>query len=71
VEVKKTRPTLKKKELREQLIQDIAAYPEHKDCKTLLIFVYDPDHYVDNPKGFETDLSKEYNGMVVKVFIVQ
>jgi hypothetical protein len=69
VEVKKTRPTLKAKELGEQLIIDIARYRVHPDCKLLYCFVYDPDGYIKNPQGIENDLSRSDDPFPVKVFI--
>ena len=69
IEVKKARPTLKAKELGEQLIIDIAKHRKHPDCKTLYCFVYDPDGHVGNPKGIENDLSTEGQGFNVKVYI--
>jgi hypothetical protein len=70
VEVKKTRTTLKEKELGEQLIIDIARYQTHPDCKLLYCLVYDPDGYIRNPRGIENDLSKPSNELQVKVAIV-
>jgi len=69
VEVKKTRATLTGKEIGTQLIEDIARYAVHPDCDTLLCFVYDPDGYIDNPRGLENDLSKDTDGVKVRVFI--
>ncbi|MBX7044332.1 MAG: hypothetical protein K1X86_00730 [Ignavibacteria bacterium] len=68
IEAKMTRANLKDKEIGSQLIEDIARYKEHPNCKTLICFVYDPQSYIKNPKGVENDLnkSKELN---VRVFI--
>lgn len=68
VEVKKTRSGLDGKEVGTQLIEDIARYKNHPDCKTLICFVYDPDSIISNPRGIERDLSSE-EPMQVKVFI--
>lgn len=71
IEVKKTRSNLKGKQLGEQLIIDIAKYAVHPDCKLLFCFVYDPDGYISNPAGIESDLNR--NGkdeMNVKVIII-
>lgn len=68
IEVKKTRPTLREKELGEQLITDIERYKSHADCKTLYCLVYDPDHYINNPVGIENDLSRT-NPFPVRVII--
>ena len=68
IEVKKTRETLKDKELGEQLIIDIEKYAEHTDCETLYCFVYDPEGIILNPRGLENDLSRN-ECINVKVFI--
>ena len=69
IEVKMTRKDLGEKEIGSQLLEDIVRYQEHSNCKTLLCFVYDPQGIIRNPHGLETDLSKEINGMIVKIFI--
>jgi hypothetical protein len=70
VEAKKTRESLKAKQLGEQLIIDIERYRAHQGCKTLVCFVYDPEGWISNPRGLENDLNREENGFVVKVLIV-
>lgn len=70
VEVKKTRETLKAKHVGEQLIVDIQRYRSHPDCKKLICFVYDPDGWVANPRGLESDLSRKDEELEVKVLIV-
>lgn len=69
IEVKKTRKSLKAKEVGEQLIIDKAHYSVHPDCKSLICFVYDPDGRISNPVGLERDLEKNNNGLNVKVII--
>ncbi|HEY2093138.1 MAG TPA: hypothetical protein VGJ81_14735 [Thermoanaerobaculia bacterium] len=59
VELKKTRPGLTGKEIGTQLNDDIARYEKHPDCGYLFCIVYDPDHRVTNPRGFENDLARE------------
>ena len=70
IEVKKTRDTLKDKEVGEQLIIDIKKYAQHPDCKILICFVYDPDGLIRNPAAIERDLSGEREGLNVMVLIV-
>ena len=70
IEVKKTRETLKAKQIGEQLIVDIQRYQTHTDCKTLLCFIYDPEGWVSNPRGLENDLNKKDHDFEVKVLIV-
>ena len=69
VEVKMTRDSLGEKDVGGQLIEDIARYAKHPDCKTLVCFVYDPEHRISNPDGIEHDLSGTRDGLPVKVFI--
>jgi REase_DpnII-MboI len=69
IEIKMTRPGLKAKEISNQLIIDIHRYQAHPDCKMLIAFVYDPDVFINNPRGVGRDLSKETDGMRVKVII--
>lgn len=69
IEVKKTRKSLKAKDLGSQLIEDIARYEVHPDCDYLVCFVYDPEGWISNPKGIEKDLSKSNSEMKVKVMI--
>lgn len=69
IELKKTRPTLKAKEVGEQLIVDIARYAEHPDCKCLVCFVYDPENKIPNPDGLESDLERLTDRFKVRVII--
>ena len=69
IEIKMTRNGLKDKELGEQLIIDIAKYKTHPNCKILYRFVFDPEGYIQNPRGLENDLTKEHEGLDVKVYI--
>lgn len=69
IEVKKTRTGLGDRELGDQLIIDIANYKQHKDCKCLFCFIYDPDGIIRNPRGLEKDLMALDEEFPVKVFI--
>lgn len=70
VETKMTRKGLEAKEIGSQLIEDIARYKSHPDCKTLVCFVYDPEGRIANPSGLENDLNCEENDLNVRVIIV-
>jgi hypothetical protein len=69
IETKMTRKGLGAKEIGTQLIEDIARYRKHPDCKSLVCFVYDPDGLVANPTGIENDLATTENGFSVRVII--
>jgi REase_DpnII-MboI len=69
IEVKKSRPGLGAKELGRQLIEDIARYKAHPSCKRLICFVYDPEDRIVNPRGIESDLSRNEGDFGVEVII--
>lgn len=69
VEIKKTRDGMSSKSVGEELIIDSLRYKEHPDCLHLICFVYDPEGYLANPRGIESDLSKEIDELLVSVFI--
>ena len=70
VEVKKARQTLTTRELGQELIVDIAMYQNHPQCRKLLCFVYDLDGLILNPRGVESDLSRQHDKLAVRVMIV-
>ncbi len=70
VEVKKTRASLRDREVGDQLIIDIDRYRLHPDCRRLVCFVYDPDSFLSNSEGLELDLTRDDNGLSVKVIIM-
>ena len=69
VEVKKTSKSLKDKEIGAQLLVDISRYQTHKNIKTLICFVYDPDGFIRKPIGLGNDLMKASSNLEVKVII--
>jgi hypothetical protein len=56
IEVKKTRDKLTDKNIGDELLVDVLRYKNHPDCSTLVCFVYDPDHLINNPAGLKHDL---------------
>lgn len=69
IEIKKSRETLKAKELGEQLIIDIERYGAYSDIQDLYCFVYDPNGWIENPRGLENDLSGSRDDLNVIVRI--
>lgn len=61
VEAKKTKNTQSAKNIGDELIQDIARYREHPDCKILVCFIHDPEGQIQNPEGLRSDLEKQSN----------
>jgi len=36
-------------------------------CRSLICFVYDPQHYLANPAGLIADLSRLHDGLPVRI----
>jgi hypothetical protein len=71
VEPKMTRADLRDKALSDQLIQDVARYGNHPDCRKVVFFVYDPQGFVKNPNGVISDIQKlSSEKLSVEVIIV-
>lgn len=70
IEVKKTRESLKAKQIGDELLIDMQRYQIHPDCKSLVCFVYDPDEWICNPRGLENDLNRDEDGFSIIVIIV-
>jgi hypothetical protein len=68
LEAKMTREGLGGKELGTQLIDDIRRYREHRDCETLVFFIYDPEFRVRNPESLQ-DLAGNEGGVEVRIVI--
>lgn len=69
IEVKKTRNGLEDRELGKQLINDIAKYKSHPECRALICFVYDPEAFIRNPRGIENDLYSQSDDLYVEILI--
>jgi hypothetical protein len=70
IEAKKTRKNLGAKEIGDQLIVDIQKYQLHPNCKILCCLVYDPEGRIGNPASLEDDLSRDEEGLSVRVLVV-
>ena len=58
VEAKITRATLAEKEVCFELMEDAAHYKRNGDCQRLVCLVYDPQGFIKNPRGVETEIRK-------------
>lgn len=70
IEIKMASAKLRDREVGEQLLIDIGRYQAHQNCKTLFCLVYDPGSQIKNAPGLQSDLSKKYNAMDVRVLVV-
>ncbi|ENG3919956.1 malate dehydrogenase [Escherichia coli] len=71
IEVKKTRRSLGANKIGEELLIDMARYRAHPYCETLVCFVYDPEGWVNNPKGVIDDLEGKDTKGKTRVVIAQ
>jgi hypothetical protein len=70
VEVKKTSVKNREKELGNQLIEDITRYKEYPEARILFCFIFDPEHWIENPDGLKNDLEKQSTeNLTVEVII--
>jgi hypothetical protein len=69
LETKMTRAGLKQRQLAEEIAVDKESYRAHPDCRTVVFFVYDPDHRVANPAALEAELSED-DGRLRAIVIV-
>lgn len=70
IEAKMASKDHRKRKIREELILDKEYYSKKEECKILYCLVYDPDEWITNPRGFETDLNEKSYKFEAKVFIV-
>lgn len=72
VELKYARPSMRAKDLGDELTIDIAHYQDHHAISHLICLVFDGSGYIDNPRGIETDLhrDKSDSGLAVTVKII-
>lgn len=70
IEVKRTSINVREKELGDQLLEDIGRYKEYPHANTLVCFIFDPKHWIENPQGLKHDLEKQSTKeLVVEVII--
>lgn len=70
IETKMTRDSLKARKLSQEIIEDKEHYQKHPSCETLYCLVYDPNVLIDNPRGFENDISEKSQNFTCEVTIV-
>jgi hypothetical protein len=70
IELKVATPTLGARQIGEQLLIDIGRYQVLPGVRHLVCLVFDADHFVDNPRGLEGDLSKPTDGLGVTVRVL-
>jgi hypothetical protein len=70
IENKKTSKNLREGEIGKQLIVDIEKYKEYPNVTIMVCFIYDPENWIENPKGLKKDLEQlSTERLNVEVFI--
>ncbi|WP_255153080.1 hypothetical protein [Halorarius halobius] len=69
VEVKLASENHDEREIKSELAEDKEHYRAHPDCSQLVCFVYDPRHAIENPDGFESDLSGSDSELLTSVVV--
>lgn len=67
IEVKCTRPSMKERDLTEEIGSDIY----HYDRKHIMFFIFDKQRIISNVDAFELNYTKIFDGKEVETFIVQ
>ena len=69
IEVKITRDGGGNKQIKQELSEDKEHYRSHPDCNNLVCYVYDLGYEIENPAGFENDLSEQTERLNTEVII--
>jgi hypothetical protein len=69
IELKMTRANRSNENIRKELIEDKEYYQTHPDVETLVCYVYDPQYLINNPVGFENDISDSSDELSTEVLV--
>lgn len=69
IELKMTRKSLTRKDVRDELIIDKTLYKAHPDFEHIVCFIYDPIRVISNKNGFIEDLEQDSQNF--RVFVTQ
>lgn len=67
VETKMMRDSLTERQLGEQLLLDVAQFPSHSQCESLVFLIYDPAHRIRNPASLRDEVVQAARGFPVEV----
>jgi hypothetical protein len=65
IELKRTRKSMTKRTLGDELTVDVANYGKHPKVRHLVCLVFDHEGTIENPRGLERDLSRVHEGLAV------
>lgn len=55
--------------LRKEINDDKGNYKNHSKCSKLLVFIYDPDDEVKDPRSFEDELAED-GKMITRIYVI-
>ncbi|GAA5237167.1 hypothetical protein FOZ76_18705 [Verticiella sediminum] len=67
IEAKMMRHSLTERELGKQLLLDLAQFPSHSQCQSLIFLVYDPTHMIRNPVDLRKGVIDAARGFPVEI----
>lgn len=67
IEAKMMRDTLSERELGKQLLLDLAQFPSHSQCQSLIFMIYDPTHMIRNPAALRSDVVSAARGFPIEI----
>ncbi|MFG2462462.1 hypothetical protein ACGFWE_36110 [Streptomyces sp. NPDC048523] len=71
VETKMTRESLTDRRVGEELAIDWNRYAKHPDCRGIFALVYDPNRYLTNPAGLQSDLTQDQGNPATRVLVIR
>jgi REase_DpnII-MboI len=71
IEFKMTRKGIDNNILRKQLTDDFVLYGQDQRCDLLFVFIHDPEIRIENPRGFETQMSGQTKGISNIVVVIR
>lgn len=69
IEIKYAKEHTQEKRLKKQLAEDKEQYGQHPNCDELICFIYDPEQMLNNPTGFEKDMTGRTHDLDTTVII--
>lgn len=67
VEAKMMRDSLTERKLGEQLLLDVAHFPSHPQCESLIFLIFDPTHMIRDPVGLREGVIDAARGFPVEI----
>lgn len=67
IEAKMMRHSLTERELSKQLLLDLAQFPSHSQCQSIIFLIYDPTHMIRNPVDLRKGVINAAHSLPVEI----